>query len=71
VIILLAIAAVNAGLTYQRNKIWKNEYTLWNDCLNKSPDKARVNNERGAALAERGFYEQALEDFDKAIRLKY
>lgn len=69
VIILLAIAAVNAGLTYQRNKIWKNEYTLWNDCLKKSPDKARVNNERGAALAERGFYEQALEDFDKAIRL--
>lgn len=69
VIVLLGIATVNAGLTYQRNRIWKNEYTLWNDCLKKSPDKARVNNERGAALADRGFYEQALEDFNKAIRL--
>ncbi|MFA5323690.1 MAG: tetratricopeptide repeat protein [Smithella sp.] len=69
VAILLVFAAVNSCLTYQRNKIWKNEYTLWNDCLKKSPDKARVNNERGAALADLGLYEQAIGDFDKAIRL--
>ena len=47
VIIILMIAAVNTVLTYQRNKIWKTEYTLWNDCVKKSPDKARANNNFG------------------------
>jgi tetratricopeptide (TPR) repeat protein len=69
VIILLLIAAGNAYLTYQRNKVWKNEYTLWSDCLIKSPNKARVNNEVGAAYAELGLYEQAIEYLNKAILL--
>ena len=69
VIILLLIAAGNAYLTYQRNKVWKNEYTLWSDCLIKSPNKARVNNEVGAAYAELGLYEQAIEFLNKAILL--
>jgi tetratricopeptide (TPR) repeat protein len=69
VIILLLIAVGNAYLTYQRNKIWKNEYTLWSDCLIKSPNKARVNNEIGAAYAERGDYIRAIEYFNKAIQM--
>jgi tetratricopeptide (TPR) repeat protein len=69
VIILLMIVAINTVLTYQRNKIWKDEYTLWSDCLKKSPNKARVNNERGAACTEIGRYDQAIEDFNKAIHL--
>lgn len=68
-VILLVIAAVNTALTYERNKIWKNEYTLWSDCLAKSPNKARVNNEIGTASAEQGRYEKALEYLDKAINL--
>ncbi|MDD3260282.1 MAG: hypothetical protein PHN97_12630, partial [Smithellaceae bacterium] len=40
VVLLLILSAVNAGLTYQRNKVWKNEYTLWSDVLKKSPNKA-------------------------------
>ena len=63
------IAAVNTVLTYQRNKIWKDEYTLWSDCLKKSPNKARVHNERGAACTDIGLYDQAIKDFNKAIRL--
>jgi tetratricopeptide (TPR) repeat protein len=68
-IILLLIAAFNTALTYQRNKIWKNDYTLWSDCLTKSPDKARVHEERGVTCTELGYYQQAIEDFNKAIRL--
>jgi protein O-mannosyl-transferase len=68
-IIILMIAAVNTVLTYERNKIWKNEYTLWDDCLKKSPDKARVNTERGISSMEAGRYQQAIEDLNKGIRL--
>jgi len=68
-IILLVIASVNMALTYQRNKVWKNEYTLWSDCLAKSPNKARVNNEIGTACAELGQYEKAIDYLNKAINL--
>jgi tetratricopeptide (TPR) repeat protein len=70
VIILLMIAAVNTALTYQRNKIWKNEYTLWSDCLKKSPDKARVNNNLGLALFAGGKIEEAIDYYNEAIRIK-
>jgi Tfp pilus assembly protein PilF len=68
-LILLVIAAFNTVLTYQRNKVWKNEYTLWSDCLAKSPNKARVNNEIGTACAEIGQYEKAIDYLNKAINL--
>jgi tetratricopeptide (TPR) repeat protein len=68
-IILLMVAAVNTALTYQRNKIWKNEYTLWDDCLKKSPDKARVNNNFGTTLSDKGKFVQAIYYYNKAILL--
>lgn len=68
-LIILMIAFVNTALTYQRNKIWKNEYTLWDDCVKKSPNKARVYTERGNAYSAMGRYRQAVEDFNKAIKL--
>ena len=69
VIIILMIAFINTILTYQRNKIWKSEYTLWNDCVNKSPNKARVNNNFGLALYTEGRNEEAIEHYNKAIRI--
>ncbi|MDY6966966.1 MAG: hypothetical protein SVM80_13590, partial [Halobacteriota archaeon] len=35
------IALILAIGTYQRNKIWQNDLTLWKDCVKKSPNKAR------------------------------
>ena len=67
VIILLLIAAINTALTYQRNKIWQNDYTLWSDCVKKSPHKARPHNGRGIAYAEQGQYQLAIDDYNQAI----
>ena len=69
-IIILLITAVNTGLTYQRNKIWKNEYTLWGDCLKKSPDKARVNNSFGLALFDKGDFKEAIRNYNRSILIK-
>jgi tetratricopeptide (TPR) repeat protein len=66
-IILLMIAAVNTVLTYQRNKVWKTEYTLWYDCVKKSPNKARTYNNFGLALDNEGKTEEAIYYYNKAI----
>jgi tetratricopeptide (TPR) repeat protein len=69
VIIILMIASINTVLTYQRNKIWKNEYTLWADCLKKSPDKARPNNNFGLALFTEGKSKEAILYYNKALNI--
>lgn len=65
--VLLIVAAVNSVLTFQRNYIWKDEYTLWSDVSNKSPNKARVMNFMGKALYKKKNYQDAIPYFDKAI----
>jgi tetratricopeptide (TPR) repeat protein len=70
VIVLLMIAAINTVLTYQRNKVWKNEYTLWTDCVKKSPNKARTNNNLCFALLTNEKNKEAVDYCNKAISKK-
>jgi len=69
VVVLMMIITVNAFLTYQRNKIWKNEFTLWNDAAIKSPHKARPYNNRGVSYAAQGDFIKAILDFNQAIAI--
>ena len=71
VIALTMIIACNGVLTYQRNKVWKDESTLWDDTVRKSPHKARAYNNRGVAFAhkKKDDFTQAISDFSKAIEL--
>lgn len=54
-------------LAYQRNKIWKDEFTLWSDTIRKSPHKARAYFNRGKACRQKGNFHQAILDYNKAI----
>ncbi len=56
-------------LTYQRNIIWNDPLTLWNDTVIKSPGKARPYLNRGLAYAQKGNIENALKDYTVAIKL--
>lgn len=69
VVLLLILSTVYAGLTYQRNKVWKNEYTFWADVLKKSPNKARPNNNFGQVMLAQGKVKEAIYYYDRAIRL--
>jgi len=64
-IILIALSV----MTYERNKIWQNEFTLWNDTVQKSPHKARPYDNRGFLYYNQGNIRQALNDFNKALAL--
>lgn len=61
------IILLSAG-TFMRNRVWQDEMRLWSDAAAKSPSKARVLNNLGAALMDRGFAERALENYRTVLR---
>jgi len=69
IVVLLIVASINVALTYERNKVWKSEYTLWADCLQKSPNKERSNENFGFALYNLGRFGEALYYYNRAIRI--
>lgn len=66
---LVLLILTNTVLTYERNKVWASEYTLWADCLKKSPNKARPFYNYGREVAFAGQASEALMYYDKAIQL--
>ena len=55
--------------TYQRNQVWKNEFSLWSDVIKKSPNKARPYYNMGLAFADQSMTDEAIENFSTAIQL--
>lgn len=57
------------GLTYTRNYIWKNEYTLWKDVSLKSPGKAVPHINLGNAFIRRNALQYAEQEFNLALKV--
>jgi Tfp pilus assembly protein PilF len=68
-LILLTLTIVAALWTYERNEVWRDRITIWEDCVKKSPQKARPYNNLGAALADDGQYSKAIEKYHKALQI--
>ncbi|MCX5694524.1 MAG: tetratricopeptide repeat protein [Candidatus Omnitrophica bacterium] len=69
VTILLIIISCYAILAYRRNFIWKDELTLWNDVVHKSPNKAAPYTNRGNAYYRQGNFAQAIFDYTQAAAI--
>jgi tetratricopeptide (TPR) repeat protein len=68
--VLGILILVNSVNTYARNKVWKDDLTLWGDAILKSPNKARPYNNRGHHYAiDLQNYEMAIKDFNMAIQV--
>lgn len=67
--VLSALALLWAGWTWQRSQVWGDAIALWQDCMLKSPAKARPYNNLGSALSERNRLPEATAHFQKAIEL--
>ena len=67
IIILIMIISFYAFLTYARNNVWKSDVTLWSDAISKSPKKLRPYTGRARAYQERGYYDEALADYNRAL----
>ncbi|MBN2546302.1 MAG: tetratricopeptide repeat protein, partial [Spirochaetes bacterium] len=67
--VILIIVIIYAFMTTNRNRVWKNDFTLWSDTVKKSPDSARVNLNYAIGLADRGRHDEAEKVFLKTISL--
>jgi protein O-mannosyl-transferase len=63
VVIILSLTS------FQRNKVWNNNISLFTDVIDKNPKVVQAYNNRGNAYNDLGEYKLALADFNKAIIL--
>jgi protein O-mannosyl-transferase len=67
--VMVFIIGAHSILTYQRNKVWQDESTLWTDIIKKSPHKARPWASRSKVYFMKGEYDNALADLNKALAI--
>ena len=68
-ILAAAIIFFFGWLTYQRNLVWKDPVSLWEDNVAKAPGRARIHGNLGKAYLDKGRYERAAEEFKKLIEI--
>ena len=64
-----ALLVVYSGLAWERIRVWKDSFTLWNDVVAKDPGSFVAYGFRGMAYAAAGADEPALADFNRALEL--
>ncbi len=64
-------ALLFTGIAYGRNGVWKDTLSLFSDVIAKDPDAGLAYNNRGNIRIEQKDFKGAMEDFNKAIELKY
>jgi len=68
-LMLCAVVALLSLWSFERNRVWSDEVTLYRDCVAKSPGKARAHNNLGAALASRSRLEEAVKQYRRALEI--
>ncbi len=66
---VVLLLSANGYATFQRNKVWKSEETLWHDVVLKSPRNGRGLMNYGNTLMAKGDYAGALDYFHRAQQL--
>lgn len=66
--IFLTVIFYSIGLA-TRNRVWKNEVTLWSDAEKKAPKIVRPYNNVGEAYDKLREYDKAIQEFQKALSL--
>jgi protein O-mannosyl-transferase len=69
VMALCMVGILFTAWTYERNKVWTDEVSLYRDSAEKSPQKARPHNNLGAALSRQGRLQEAIENYRKALSI--
>jgi tetratricopeptide (TPR) repeat protein len=67
--VFLLLAGAYAVGTVNRNKVWQNEYTLWTDTVEKSPESAFAHFKLGHAYRHRKMPAEAIEQFQAAVSI--
>lgn len=68
-IILVVLVGLYSAGTASRNTVWKNNYSLFSDMVEKSPDGATPHANLGAALIDKGQINEAIAEYKTALSL--
>ncbi|MDA8083647.1 MAG: tetratricopeptide repeat protein [Nitrospiraceae bacterium] len=67
--VLAGLLVVCSVLTRERSGVWKNDFTLWSDVVQKSPDSAIAHNNLGNAYERRGDVSSAIREYEAAVTI--
>jgi Tfp pilus assembly protein PilF len=65
VVIILALSVT----TFARNNTWRDDVSIWEDIVKKSPNKARPHNNLGVVYRQEGRLDEAMKEYQIAVRL--
>src|SRR6185436_9055578 len=66
--IFLIVIATLMYLTFERNKVWQDEITLWTDGVKKSPHEARTYLNLGIGYMNLGRYDDSISELSKSLK---
>jgi tetratricopeptide (TPR) repeat protein len=66
--LLVVIIVLLTGATFARNTVWKDDITVWQDVVRKSPGKARPHSNLAGAYKSRGELDTAIEQYQTALK---
>jgi tetratricopeptide (TPR) repeat protein len=67
---LVLISVLFSIVVINRNQVWKNDFSLFTDAAQKSPDSPYVHNILGVLYLDRGRTNDAMNEFQLSIKLK-
>ncbi|MCX6243536.1 MAG: tetratricopeptide repeat protein [Bacteroidetes bacterium] len=68
--VLIIICIIFTFVSFNRSKIWENDFTLWNDTIEKYPEEVyKSYSNRGIAFTSIGRWDDAISDFNRVIEL--
>jgi len=70
-LILVLITLAFTAATYARNAIWKDDASLWEDVVRKSPNKVRPHNYLGEIYSRQGRPDEAIREYQIVLSLNY
>lgn len=68
-LLVLAALIVLATAAYERNFVWKDGVSFWEDTVRKSPGKARAHYNLGLAYVEQGRSNDAIREYQYALKI--
>ena len=54
-------------MTFNRNFVWQNEYTLWLETAKLYPDNVKAHYNLGTVWTNKGEFEKAIKEFEKCL----
>jgi protein O-mannosyl-transferase len=68
-VVALLLSAILGALTYQRNLVWKDSVTLWQDTVRKAPENLRARIALGNSYLKESDPEPAVLCYEKAMKM--